>query len=77
MRMLLIGLATAAAALSQGPETAASIMSRVAVNQERAERLRSEFVYRQTVLIRMRRGNHKLAREERSEFTVTPEPRGF
>jgi hypothetical protein len=77
MRTLLIALATAAGALSQVPETAASIMAKVAVNQDRAERLRSEFVYRQTVLIRMRRGNHKLAREERSEFTVTPSPQGF
>ena len=77
MRALLIALAAAAAAFPQQPETAASIMAKVAVNQDRAERLRSEFVYRQTVLIRMRRGNHKLAREERSEFTVTPSPQGF
>jgi hypothetical protein len=59
------------------PAAADAIMAKVAANQERASRLRSEFLYRQSLLIRMRRGNHKLTREERSEFTVTPGPKGF
>ncbi|HVX66583.1 MAG TPA: hypothetical protein VHA11_08280, partial [Bryobacteraceae bacterium] len=48
----------------------------VAGNQDRAEHLRSSFVYQQNLLMRLRRANHKLAREERSEFTVTPGPAG-
>ena len=52
-------------------------MERVAANQDRAERLRSSFVYRQKLLMSMRRANHKLAREERSEFTVAPGPNGI
>lgn len=57
---------------SETAPSAADIMARVAANQERAERLRSAFVYEQSVQVRMHRGNGKLAREERSEFTVTP-----
>jgi hypothetical protein len=52
-------------------------MAKVAANQDRAEKMRAGFVYQQTVLMRMRRGNHKLSREERSEFTVTPGAQGF
>jgi hypothetical protein len=77
MRTIFIALALAAAASPQEPETAASIMAKVAANQDRAQAQRSGFVYEQTLLMRMRRGNHKLAREERSEFTVTPGPKGF
>jgi hypothetical protein len=77
MRTALIAAAAALVAAAAEPETASSIMAKVAANQERAEHLRSRFVYRQTVLLRMRRGNHKLAREERSEFTVTPGPKGL
>ncbi len=72
---LILGLAAVAA--GQQPETADAIMAKVAANQERANRQRSQFVYRQSVLIRMHRGDHKLCREERSEFTVTPGPQGF
>jgi hypothetical protein len=76
MRAFLLVLAIAGAAPAQEPETAASIMARVAANQDRAEQLRSSFVYQQTLVMRMRRGNHKLAREEQSEFTVAPGPKG-
>jgi hypothetical protein len=76
MRTILIAFVLTAAA-GQEPETVDSIMAKVAANQDRAERMRTSFVYQQTVLIRMRRGDHKLAREERSEFTVTPRPQGF
>ena len=77
MRTVLLTLAMVTAAAGQAPETAESIMERVAANQDRAERLRSSFVYRQKLLMSMRRANHKLAREERSEFTVTPGPNGI
>lgn len=70
-------LAVAGAAACQQLETADTIMAKVAASQEGATQSRSNFLYRQTVLIRMRRANHKLCREERSEFTVTPGPKGF
>jgi hypothetical protein len=56
--------------------TADDIMARVAENQKRAERLRSEFVYQQKVLIRLRDGKGKLVREEADEYVVTPTPDG-
>lgn len=61
---------------SPPPESAAGIMAKVARNQERAHELRSAFVYQQSVLIHLQRGNHKLAREELSQFTVTPTAKG-
>jgi hypothetical protein len=70
-------LVYAAAAACQQPETADAIMAKVAANQEGAPPARSSFAYQQSVLIRMRRANHKLCREERSEFIVTPHPQGF
>jgi hypothetical protein len=59
------------------PETADTIMARVAANQDRAESARSSFVYHQNVMIRMNYTNGKLAREEYSEFTVTPTSHGI
>ena len=55
---------------------AAEIMARVAVNQDRAQAARSAWVYEQSVLVRMKRPNGKLAREERREFVVTPRADG-
>jgi hypothetical protein len=62
-------------AQAAGP-AAADIMAKVAANQERAQQARSDFVYQQSLLIRFRRGNRKLAREERHEYAVTPTPKG-
>ncbi len=59
------------------PLTADAIMARVAENQDRAEQKRTAFVYHQSVMVRMNRANGKLAREEYSEFTVTPTPKGI
>src|SRR5713226_1818054 len=61
----------------QPPETADAIMARVAENQDRARELRTTFVYHQNVLIRLNRSNGKMAREEYSEYTVTPTPKGI
>jgi hypothetical protein len=71
MIALMLVMAQAAA----GPD-AAEIMAKVAANQERAQQARSEFVYQQNLLIRFRRGNRKLAREERREYLVAPTPNG-
>ncbi len=68
-------LAISAAAQPQPP--AGALMARVASNQERALAARSQYVYQQTLLVRMRRADHKLAREERSEFAITPVPAGI
>jgi hypothetical protein len=48
----------------------------VAENQDRAQEMRSAFVYNQTLLLRFKRGNGKLAREELREYTVTPTSTG-
>jgi hypothetical protein len=54
------------------PLSADQIMARVAANQDRADQARTGFVYHQDVLIRLNRANGKLAREEYSEYNVTP-----
>ena len=61
----------------QQPEPADIIMAKVAVNQARAQEARSAFVYHQSMLIRFKRGNGKLAREEEREYVVTPTEKGF
>jgi len=62
---------------AQQPEPADIIMAKVALNQERAQAARSAFVYHQSMLIRFKRGNGKLAREEEREYVVTPTEKGF
>ena len=52
------------------------IMRKVAANQDRAERLRSEYVYEQKIHIVSRRTNGKLARMETTIYSVTPTPSG-
>src|SRR4029079_4568517 len=50
----------------------AAIMARVGENQQRASELRREFTFHQKQLLRMNRGNGKVAREEKREYDVTP-----
>lgn len=57
-------------------QTADEIMARVAENQDRAQSVRSTFVYRQNLLIGMKRSNGKLAREETRDYTVMPTEAG-
>ena len=52
-------------------------MARVALNQDRAQQMRSAFVYHQNMLIRFQRSNHKVAREEQREYVVTPDGDGL
>jgi hypothetical protein len=59
------------------PEPPDIIMAKVALNQDRAQEMRSAFVYHQSMLIRFKRGNGKLAREEEREYMVTPAEKGF
>ncbi len=76
--LLMLSLTAAAgdADFKAADPAAAEIMDKVAANQERAERARSEFVYQQDLLIRFRRGNRKLTREERHQYAVVPTPGG-
>jgi hypothetical protein len=72
-----IALAVLAWYAAKQPEPADIIMAKVAVNQDRAQEMRSAFVYHQSMLIRFKRGNGKLAREEEREYMVTPAEKGF
>jgi hypothetical protein len=75
MRLLL--LAATITAVSAQPPDVASIMSRVAINQAKSQDARKDWVYTQKQLLRMHRGNGKLAREEHREYTITPKLRGI
>jgi hypothetical protein len=74
--MILVPIVLCFAAADEPALTADEIMARVAENQNRAQEMRSAFVYHQNVLVRLSRSNGKLAREEYSEYTVTPTPQG-
>lgn len=49
------------------------IMTKVAANLEHGSELRKSYVYTQKLHTRLLRTNSKLAREERREYTVTPD----
>jgi hypothetical protein len=68
---LLLSLSAAAQSL-----TADAIMTRVAANQDRAEKLRTEYVYKQHVRVISRKTNGKLMRDETADFDVLPQPQG-
>jgi hypothetical protein len=57
-------------------ENADSIMRRVAENQDRAQAMRTGYVYHQNVLVRANYTNGKLAHEQMADFTVTPAEHG-
>ncbi|MGI8960986.1 MAG: hypothetical protein ACR2IV_14725 [Bryobacteraceae bacterium] len=61
----------------EGTLDAAAIMLKVARNQDRAEKLRNDYVYQQHVRVATRRTNGKLAREEITNYLVTPTPNGI
>ncbi len=74
--MSIFFLAAILAQAASGPD-AGEIMRRVVANQERAAAARSAWVYEQSVLVRMKRPNGRLSREELREFVVTPKANGF
>ena len=57
--------------------TAEAIMSRVAENQDKAEKLRSEYVYRQRIHIATRKPNGKIMRDETADYQVMPSDKGI
>ena len=73
MRLVCLALIWASLA---GAQTANEIMARVAANQDQAAAARAKYVYHQNLLIRMKRANGRLAREETRDYTVTPGEKG-
>jgi hypothetical protein len=70
MRILLLA-AIAGCAFGQA-SSVEEIMQRVAANQDSAQDLRKQWIYNQKQVLRMIRGNGKLAREERREYLILP-----
>ncbi len=58
------------------PLSADEIMARVAANQDRAENLRKEYVYKQHVRVAIRQTNGRLRRDETADYDVFPTPEG-
>jgi len=56
--------------------TADQIMERVAANQDRAEELRRQYVYKQHIHVASRKTNGKLMREENADYDVFPSEQG-
>jgi hypothetical protein len=52
------------------------ILKRVADNQEKAAEARKTVVYRQDTFVRLLRTNGKMSREEKRQYTVTPDAKG-
>ena len=71
MKLLAMAMMAMGAGMAQTPDVAA-IMARVGENQEHASELRREFTFHQKQLLRLNRGNGKIAREEKREYDVTP-----
>jgi len=80
MSMLLLVLMLAPlGTLASGDQPSPSvdeIMARVAANQDRAEQVRTDYVYQQHIHVATLRTNGKLAREESADYLVTPTPDG-
>jgi hypothetical protein len=74
MKFLLAALLTGCA-WAQVPDIE-QIMSRVGINQARSLEERQNWVYTQKQLLKMVRGNGRIAREEHREYVVTPKFRG-
>lgn len=70
-----LSVCAAGYAAAQAPDIR-EIMTRVGENQAKAQDLRKEFTFRQKQLLRLNRGNGKLAREERREYDVAPAAHG-
>ena len=75
MKLIAIFSALAAAAAAQTPDVQ-TIMENVGRNQAQAVALRQEFTFHQKQLLKMNRGNGKVAREEHREYDITPKGHG-
>ena len=74
LALLLVCLSGVGAA--QDALTANVIMARVAANQDRAEKLRQEYVYQQHVHVVSSLTNGRVMREETDDYDVVPAPDG-
>lgn len=68
----LMAMMTALAAGAADGVDVGEIMAKVGANQQAAREARRNYVYRQEQVIRMRRSNNRIAREERFQFEVMP-----
>jgi hypothetical protein len=75
MKLIAMFAALAAAAAAQTPDVR-TIMENVGRNQAQAVALRQEFTFHQKQLLKMNRGNGKVAREEHREYDITPSGHG-
>jgi opacity protein-like surface antigen len=75
MKLIAVFSALAAAAAAQTPDVQ-TIMQNVGRNQAQAVALRQEFTFHQRQLLKMNRGNGKVAREEHREYEITPKGHG-
>ena len=75
MKLIAIFSALAAAAAAQAPDVQ-TIMENVGRNQAQAVAQRQEFTFHQKQLLRLHRGNGKVAREEIREYEVSPNEHG-
>ena len=73
--LILAGLAVRRASADESL-TAENIMARVAANQDRSEKLRSQYVYQQHIHVISRKTNGKILREETADYHVVPKPAG-
>ena len=71
MKLIATFSALAAAAAAQTPAVQ-TIMENVGRNQAQTVALRQEFTFHQRQLLKMNRGNGKVAREEHREYDITP-----
>jgi hypothetical protein len=56
--------------------TAETIMARVAANQDRSEKIRSQYIYQQHIHVASRKGKGKILREETTDYHVVPKAAG-
>jgi len=73
--LVLAGISVRQAPVDE-PLAAATIMARVAVNQDRSETLRSQYIYQQHVHVVSRKTSGKILREETADYHVVPKPTG-
>ena len=67
-------LLAAVSARADDSLTAETIMARVATNQDRSEKLRSQYIYHQHVQVISKKPNGKVLREETADYHVVPKP---
>lgn len=72
--ILLLAVLSVRTAPAEDSPTADIIMARVAANQDRSERLRSQYIYQQHIHITSRKTSGKVLREETADYHVVPKP---